>query len=531
MPFRFGLAVGALALAHVGLALGSSWRKSVTIDEAGHVAAGASLWRTGDVRLYPDDPPLVRMIATSPFLVLGPEVPLEKGWNRWDIVRFQEEFVRANGARYPGLVRAARIPVAVLGAITVVLVGLAGLALAGPLAGIAGAAFLAFEPTFAAHAGLATVHVGAACRAFLWLARVRRAAPTAPRLILAGLAGGAAAATKFSALILAPYVAVLVVLHARRAGWRGRAAVGALSAFAVLGIVGLDAGYLFQTLGPRAGRPAPLSSAPLSVLESPALRDLPLPIANRFLEGVDKDMSFRSGWYGREVGEHMSVLSFLRGILVKWTLPALALGIAMLASKDARRIAWPGLWFFAVASLAQQMYGLRFVLPAVPFLAVAIGVAASQWSRAGRARAGIAAALLSCHAAAAVLAAPDLISYQNLAGPAIERLGEPLQDSDMDWGQDLPALKRFQEEEGVEEIPLLYFGAVDPSVYGVHWRYPDSRNDRGWVAVSVAYLRGQRLHLEKGRLPEDLLALYRAATPARLAGGSIALFRWPPPGE
>lgn len=81
------------------------------------------------------------------------------------------------------------------------------------------------------------------------------------------------------------------------------------------------------------------------------------------------------------------------------------------------------------------------------------------------------------------------------------------------------------------EIPLLYFGAVDPSVYGVRWRYPDPGSDRGWVAVSVAYLRGQRLHLEQGRLSEDLLATYRDATPERFVGGSIALFRWPPPGR
>jgi hypothetical protein len=63
---------------HLGLALGSSWEKSVTVDEAGHVAAGAALWVTGDARLFHQDPPLVRMIATAPFLVLRPEVPLGK---------------------------------------------------------------------------------------------------------------------------------------------------------------------------------------------------------------------------------------------------------------------------------------------------------------------------------------------------------------------------------------------------------------------------------------------------------------------
>jgi hypothetical protein len=92
----------------------------------------------------------------------------------------------------------------------------------------------------------------------------------------------------------------------------------------------------------------------------------------------------------------------------------------------------------------------------------------------------------------------------------------------------LPGLLVFQEDEGVAEIPLLYFGAVDPSVYGVRWRFPDPGSDRGWVAVSVAFLRGERLHLEHGLLSEDLLATYRAATPERFVGGSIALFLWPP---
>ena len=62
---------------------------------------------------------------------------------------------------------------------------------------------------------------------------------------------------------------------------------------------------------------------------------------------------------------------------------------------------------------------------------------------------------------------PDYLSYFN------ETIGDPqngwryLSDSNIDWGQDLPALAEFVEENEIDRISLAYFGAGSPAFYAI----------------------------------------------------------------
>src|SRR5262245_19895473 len=50
------------------------------IDEVGHLTAGVSHWTFGRFDLYRVNPPLVRMVATLPVYLMGPEFD----WSRYD---------------------------------------------------------------------------------------------------------------------------------------------------------------------------------------------------------------------------------------------------------------------------------------------------------------------------------------------------------------------------------------------------------------------------------------------------------------
>jgi hypothetical protein len=59
---------------HAGLLAWQAYRYSPTIDEPAHLAAGISHWKFGRFDLYRVNPPLVRMIAALPMLLVEPKV-------------------------------------------------------------------------------------------------------------------------------------------------------------------------------------------------------------------------------------------------------------------------------------------------------------------------------------------------------------------------------------------------------------------------------------------------------------------------
>ena len=62
---------------------------------------------------------------------------------------------------------------------------------------------------------------------------------------------------------------------------------------------------------------------------------------------------------------------------------------------------------------------------------------------------------------------PHYLAYFNeLAGGAANG-HKVLIDSNLDWGQDLKALKRWMDGQGVRKIWLLYFGTAEPAYYGI----------------------------------------------------------------
>jgi hypothetical protein len=144
------------------------------------------------------------------------------------------------------------------------------------------------------------------------------------------------------------------------------------------------------------------------------------------------------------------------------------------ADVDCRReltvLALAGLYFFVMASLSKLNIGVRHVLPAQATLWILAGGAARWPIRPVFARAAAAAIIVVAgvwNAWELRQAWPHPIAYASslVGGPAA--LPRLLADSNVDWGQGLPALARWQKANAPDGLFLAYFGNADPAAWGV----------------------------------------------------------------
>jgi hypothetical protein len=183
--------------------------------------------------------------------------------------------------------------------------------------------------------------------------------------------------------------------------------------------------------------------------------------------------------------------------------------------------------------------GLRHVLPVYPFLYLGVALAvAHAWRTWGR-PAGFVAAVLGLLLVGEALATfPNYLAFFNAAAGGSRGGLRLLGDSNLDWGQDLPLLARWQRAHRTVPLQLSYFGIADPWAYGIDYsNFPGGygfgppykvRNDPGVLAISATNLQGMYVHDDPQM--QRFLAHLRATPPLEVLGGTIYLYRWPIPG-
>jgi len=133
-------------------------------------------------------------------------------------------------------------------------------------------------------------------------------------------------------------------------------------------------------------------------------------------------------------------------------------------------LAWPFLALFALSAASRVNLGHRYIVFIYIPWCVALGLLCARWGAPPSPRWQRAAALLAPAAAAAIFLAawPDYATWFNrLAGRSSWEAARLLQDANVDWGQDLPALAARAKARGWRSLNLAYFGSADPRAYGV----------------------------------------------------------------
>jgi hypothetical protein len=246
--FRTELLALILVTVAVGLSLASSWEDVLTVDEGAHVGAGYSYLVRQDMRLNPEHPPLVKLLAAVPllFLHLNEQAFASERWDEgyWGQYEFARRLIYRSGNDATAITRWAHVgtlPVLIVTAL--LLFGWARRRL-GDIGALWTVVLFGFSPTVLAHGRLVTTDLAATMGVLLatsaYLAALRR--PSAGRTFLAGLALGVAQLAKFSLLLLLPFLFVVGLLWvlARESDARSvvRAAVRSVGRTCVITAIG-----------------------------------------------------------------------------------------------------------------------------------------------------------------------------------------------------------------------------------------------------------------------------------------------------
>ncbi len=502
------LTVVCLLLLLLGELVLSDQRNSATWDEAHHLFSGYESWKQADFGLNPEVPPLVKLLAAAPLLPMHLQVPKLQGRP------FQTEcfldgkaFVFKNDASR--LLFRARMAVSILTLLLALLVFLATQEIFNTKAALFALALFVFDPNLLAHGALVTTDAGEACLIFAAIYALYRNAknPSAGRLLVASMAVGLAILSKFTGILLIP---MFVLLAAREVAvsapqLRKQSALRWLRSLAVAGVVVyamLWAAYGFR----YAARPNGLSlNPPLaeylqqvpSQVDAHLLTDMARVhfLPESFLYGLANTKitaEIDPSYFFGKVYPHGIWLYFPAAFLIKSTVPLLllcVLGFAAIATRklNHQRELWflllPPAFYFLVAMSNHMDIGVRHLLPIYPFL-YTLGAGAS-WAflRTNRRWAYALAALLLWQVVTSVRVFPAYMAYANelWGGPTKTHLY--LSDANVDWGQQLLAVREYLQKHNIQQCWFAYFpaGAIDPADYGIPCKLLPTADTIWWL--------------------------------------------------
>lgn len=428
---------------------------SPSSDEITHLPSGYSYWKTGDVVLNPQHPPLVKLLSSFPLLFLNLKFDendpnLTPSGSEW---RFGQKFLFTNDAdKLLLLGRIAPILISVL-------LGLYIFKWASEMfsrkTGIMSLFLYAFMPNMIAHAQFVTTDVAVAAFSFIALYYLWKLFKTGSKkfIIHTGVGLGLALSSKFSGALLVPIMAFLLFVYAWKSGGHYFARAKKFFNYSVLiGAIGFLLVYIIYLF------PGSLD------FYLKGFRSIYSDVTGGYFYYLNGNFSKDGWWY-----------YFIFAFFIKTPIPALIAFVLSFAAYKKYKLTGlekqfifvPVVVFLLVASLKAQDIGVRYILPVYPFLILyAGGLVELNFNFNKKAMFSVAAILGIWYVFSAVRIYPDYLSYFNefVGGPANGH--KYLDDSNIEWGQDLKRLRAYQIQH--PETKVLYsWRKSSPEYYGI----------------------------------------------------------------
>ncbi|MDQ3686707.1 MAG: phospholipid carrier-dependent glycosyltransferase [Acidobacteriota bacterium] len=501
----FALVGGAVVRSSISTRL-----DSFTIDEAYHIGAGAAYVQTGDFRLNPEHPPLVKLWVgafVSGIYQLSPYRTLQ---DKGDERKFVEEDVYLNND--PDVIQSrSRAAMFALNGLLLFLLAVAARRLFGDIIALAATAFLVIDPTVAAHlpvvmtdlpvALLSTTAVMLAVAAF----RSWRAVD----LIYAALALGLALSAKHSAVITMAAIAIIGIVMAIFLARDANVAVrlrrlGLVAAVLIGAVIVLWSFYLFRFSESPATSEEQFNRSlaeKISDVKSPRYRAGLNIMARRYLfpRAYTWGMAdtIRAGAEGRRFSAfafgrtyEKAPFYFVPGVIaVKLPLGLLLLtvigAVLLIARKIPREFIAPllgvfvlSVLFWIVLATGSSYAGIRHALPVVPSLALlaSLAIYRAVESKSYFLRGGVVVALIAALASAIPVLRPWEYYNETVGGAtnAYRYFGDEGIDAELRVKE---LLKYYNENlKPAGEIPFL--------LYPVH-KAEKERRGLDWVGKNL----------------------------------------------
>jgi Dolichyl-phosphate-mannose-protein mannosyltransferase len=561
---------------HTAMLAWEAGRAAPTVDEVAYLAAGLSHWQFGRFDLANVSPPLVRLVAAIPVIAAKPQYD----WHTYESqsgarVAHQvgREFMAANGQRSFWLFtlgRFACIPFSLFGAFVCFRWARE---LYGEAPGLLALCLWCFSPAILGNGqflspdvGVSALGVGAGYTFWRWFKT-----PSWPLTMVAGSMLGLAELAKTNMIVLfLLWPALWAIFRVANRGTlqHKTATIQRLSIVLLVGLYVVNLGYgfeaSFQELRSFAFHSQLLSGTDHggNRFATCLLGHLPVPIPANYLLGMDTQRTdfenlhgerksyLRGLWHEHGWWWFYFYVMAVKGPLGTWGLFVLATVVRCQRSfrmdpkrlparesdinRCARNLAWEDdLTLLAPASclllLASSQTGFshhsRYLLPALPFAWIWISQTAATLVDDDLQR-GWKKRLLPCGvcfmATWSIVSSlwiwPHSLAYFNEIAGGPCKGDFHLQESNIDWGEDLLYLRRWiNKNPGAQPLHVAYWGIVDPKLAGINCEVPDESLKDGWYAISVKCLRGD------GRFGPNCES-FLAATPIDRIGYSIRVY-------
>lgn len=441
---------GILLVFHLTMSWIGTKRQSIVWDEIVYPAAGLAQWKTGKIGINREHPFLSKLISSAPLLLINPRLPFDdQSWRDESSYRFGYKFVFGGDRDPQHVVEASRCPMAFMSVASGIILFIWLYSLWGPVGAVGGLVCFVSTPVLASRSSLALLEMPqffflTLCLA-LWSEWVRKSRMSC--YWASCIAGGLAVACKLTALVI---VGTMVVVESLRPALND----SFKKKFGRALLWGIGVGVVFCSL--YLPWKDGWSSLKFALLFPFSIGDT----YNTFY------------WGGGLYPEAPSLLTW-GAFFVKsppFVLALAGMGAWAWIKSGQERILFWAFVVFAGAPFVSVLF-MKTALSTVQisavylFLAVlAGGIGARRWGRLGR----VGLILLAVGAVSDMAwSRANPLAYFNFFVGGKNQGYRWLADSDQDWGQWLPQLKSYWDEQGRPGLLLAYSGASDPSAYGL----------------------------------------------------------------
>ncbi len=502
---RKNFVIGCLAAAILGLfavlCFDAARDKSPVYDEPGLMLAGYSYVARDCPEVPAENLRLSEIWIGLPLLALKPRIPDALRSEKTLVIDKKPAdlgalFLYDPANRTEAMLMASRMAVAVSAAALGWILFAASRRLHGPAAGLLTLTLYCLNPVIISNGALATTDLVTALvftvAAGAYWRLIHR--PTLAWTVAFGISFGALLSTKFTGVVFPAIAAVLLAVRWAAGprpvrAWR-LALVNAVAAVVAYGVIWLIYGFHYAHGAPLdASVWAQSDSGFAARLVDVCRRGHVLPEAylfdiHVFLWKVHRLVFFmgRYSWAG--------FWSFFPLVIFFKTPPALLLAlcvavVAMVLALRRNALSSPrvdlyglapflatGIVYGAIAVESRFNIGIRHILPVFPMLFVVAGAAARLPFNRRWLAAVIGGAILAGSIVEVLIARPNYLSYVNEFGGGPRNGWRLFVDSSYDWGQDLPAVRRWIDARAVRPgadrpVYFSYFGNDFIDHYGV----------------------------------------------------------------
>jgi len=501
------LCLPLISICFILFSISSYTQKSPTFDEGIIIASGYHYLNTGKNNINPENPPLLKALLAFPSLFINIDKPkisddLKYSYNMNKELIYAGKFLYDNNAiKIINSARFINVLLTLLGAFFVYLTITVYLKRSF---GLLGFILFLFSPNILAHARLATVDSGIMMFMFganyFLLKGLKK--EKYYYFILTGLMVGATMLCKFTGLLIIPIFFIQLLIYYIATRQRHNLKNRFVHTFkwfilvCFIAFLTVNIFYGFKGCGKTLNEYTLKSSLLTHFKNQTLINSIPILLPNDYVKGFDivaynNKPGFPNIFMGKYYplgGSWWNYYFLVMGMklpipLLMLTIIGIIFSFFMLYRKwEFYFFLIPPLIIFSNFSfLAYRQSGFRYILPILPYIILCAVIGFNYLFRNSKVLFKILAfTILIWFFTVSYFIYPNYLTYFNQFVEGPEGGKNYFAATNLDWGQDLPGLKKWLIKNNNPAIKLLYYGHAKPSYYGI-----SQAQKPEYIAISV----------------------------------------------